>query len=136
MRCTFVRKRKSESVTGRRMNNFLTNMTEENVRRRMMMVPMAGMIVGSVIGMMRGGRRASLRFLAENAHRAPRTVEGWYFYNKTKNYKVMLEGLKGGLREGVKVGGLAGVYVIIEDRLGEVGSGIGTSLLFSIVCEL
>lgn len=126
-----------------------TNIEEEtkgirlNVPRRMMIVPLVGMIVGSAIGIMRGGRAASLRFLAENAHRAPRTVEGWYFYKKTKNYKVMWEGLKGGVKEGARVGGLAGVYVGIEEGMGrigagewkELGGGIGTGLLFSVVCE-
>lgn len=114
-----------------------------NVPHRMMVVPLAGMIVGAAIGIMRGGRAASLRFLAENAHRAPRTVQGWYFYKKTKNYKVIWEGLKGGVKEGGRVGGLAGVYVGIEEGLGrtsmrewkELGGGVGTGGLFSVVCK-
>jgi len=114
-----------------------------NVPRRVVMVPMAGMIMGGAIGVMRGGRAASLRFLAENAHRAPKTVEGWYFYKKTKNYRVMWGGLKGGVQGGGKVGGLAGVYVGLEEGLKwaglggwkEVGGGLGTGLLFSMVCE-
>lgn len=116
---------------------------ELNVPRRMLMIPGAGMAVGGAIGMMRGGRAASVRFLAENAHRAPRTVEGWYFYKKTKNYRVMWGGVRGGLREGGLVGGVAGVYAGVEEGLlraglgewKEVGGGLGTGLLFSVVCE-
>lgn len=61
-------------------------------------LPVVCASVGLGLGFYRGGRMASLRFLAENAHRAPKTVKGWYFYNKTKNYRMMY----GGLREGVK----------------------------------
>ena len=38
--------------------------------------PVAGLI-GLGIGMSRGGSRARLRFLAENAHRPPTTYRGW-----------------------------------------------------------
>lgn len=34
-------------------------------------------VVGLFIGMRRGGEKARLRFLAENAHRQPTTVQGW-----------------------------------------------------------
>ncbi|KAK9479818.1 hypothetical protein V1514DRAFT_273952, partial [Lipomyces japonicus] len=40
-------------------------------------------------GLYQGGRIAGLRFLAENSHRLPSTVQGWYFYHKRKNYMVM-----------------------------------------------
>lgn len=33
--------------------------------------------VGLFIGMRRGGEKARLRFLAENVHRQPKTVQGW-----------------------------------------------------------
>src|SRR5258705_258981 len=114
-----------------------------NVPHRMLVIPMTGMIVGSAIGIVRGAGAASLSFMAENAHRPPRTVEGWYFYKKTKNYRVMWAGLKGGVKMGTKVGGVAGVYAGIEEgmeRTGlgswkELGGGIGAGMLFSVVCE-
>ena len=53
---------------------------------RLLVLPPAFFIVGSLLGFIRGTRSASLKFLAENAHRPPRTLQGWYFYNKTKNY--------------------------------------------------
>lgn len=110
---------------------------------RLMVVPATAFIVGSAIGMVRGGRNASLRFLAENAHRPPTTVQGWYFYKKTKNYKVMWGALKGAGRESVKVTSLATSYVGMEEGLEwagwgkgkHVGAAVGTAAIFSLICE-
>lgn len=111
-----------------------------NIPQRVLLVPGTAFIVGSAIGLVRGGRRASLRFLAENAHRPPKTVEGWYFYNKTKNYRVMLGGMKGAGMEGSRLCGIAVCYVGLESVIGcsglkEIGAGVGTGAVFSIVCE-
>ena len=111
-----------------------------NIPQRVLLVPGTAFIVGSAIGLVRGGRTASLRFLAEKAHRPPKTVEGWYFYNKTKNYRVMLGGLKGAGMEGCRLGGIALCYVGLESAIGwselkEIGAGVGTGAVFSIVCE-
>jgi hypothetical protein len=43
----------------------------------LLVLPASAAIVGMIIGMSRGGSRARLRFLAENAHRPPTTVQGW-----------------------------------------------------------
>lgn len=40
-------------------------------------LPPSAALIGLVIGMSRGGSKARLRFLAENAHRPPTTVQGW-----------------------------------------------------------
>lgn len=102
-------------------------------------------MVGTVIGAVRGSRKEGLRFLAENAHRAPRTLQGWYFYNKTKNYRMILGGLVEGGRQGVKLSATAIGWVSIEEsirrfghgfeQLAEVGAGVGTGALFGLVCE-
>jgi len=113
------------------------------IPQRMMLVPGTAFIIGSAIGIMRGGRNASLRFLAENAHRPPTTVQGWYFYKKTKNYKVMLGALKGAGVEAGRLTLLAMGYVGMEEGLQkigwgeakEVGAAVGTALVFSAVCE-
>lgn len=110
---------------------------------RFYLVPGAAFIVGSAIGIMRGGRSASLRFLAENVHRPPTTVQGWYFYNKTKNYKVLFGGLKGAGAEASKLVLVALGWVGIEEglarsgwgQLSEVGAAVGTAGVFSAVCE-
>jgi hypothetical protein len=108
---------------------------------RMYQIPLTAVGLGCAIGIMRGGRAASLRFLAENAHRPPKTVQGWYFYKKTKNYRVMWGALKGAAREGARLGAITGVYVGVEEganRAGcrewaSVGGGVGTGLLFGAV---
>jgi hypothetical protein len=46
--------------------------------------PVAGLI-GLGIGMSRGGSRARLRFLAENAHRPPTTYRGWVDSSRMTN---------------------------------------------------
>jgi hypothetical protein len=48
-----------------------------NLPRRMIILPPTALALGLVIGMSRGGSRARLRFLAENAHRQPTTIQGW-----------------------------------------------------------
>ncbi len=100
-------------------------------------------LVGTAIGIVRGGRLAGMRFLAENAHRPPKTVQGWYFYNKTKNYKVMLGGLKGAGMDSLRLGLTALGWVGTEEGLERLGwgdvkascAGVVTAGPFSAVCE-
>ncbi len=54
------------------------------------------------LGALAGGRKSAYQFLAENAHRLPRTEQGWYFYHKTKNYRVMQAGIRAGARYAVR----------------------------------
>ncbi len=127
----------------RTMETDKDNVVRVNVPRRMVLVPGTAFIIGSAIGIMRGGRDASLRFLAENAHRPPRTVEGWYFYKKTKNYRVMWGGLKGAGVEATRLSLIGAGYVGLEmgmERMGwgdvkEVGAGAGIAGVFSVICE-
>ncbi|OSC96822.1 hypothetical protein PYCCODRAFT_1339466, partial [Trametes coccinea BRFM310] len=114
------------------------------IPERYYLLPGTAIIVGTTIGLFRGSRTASLRFLAENAHRPPRTVRGWYLYNKTKNYRVLLGGLKGAGADATKLGLTAAGWVILEEgcsRLGlddlrEVAAGLGTGALFGAVYGL
>ena len=112
---------------------------------RLLLVPGAAVVVGLTIGFVRGSRSASLRFLAENVHRPPTTVQGWYFYNKTKNYRVFLGGLKGGGKNAAGLGAAALGWVGIEEALklagapweefSEVGAGLGTAAVFAAACK-
>ncbi|KAJ6599301.1 hypothetical protein DFH09DRAFT_902159 [Mycena vulgaris] len=95
------------------------------VAPRLYTVPLGAVLLGAMIGVNRGARLASLRFLAENAHRTPTTQKGWYYYHKTKNYRVILgraaggcarrgvsgdcDGRMGGARGGTACGGM-GTY--------------------------
>jgi hypothetical protein len=45
--------------------------------RRLLILPPTALLLGAFIGVSRGGTRARLRFLAENAHRQPTTIQGW-----------------------------------------------------------
>jgi len=102
------------------------------------------MCIGTAIGLVRGSRAAGLRFLAENAHRPPTTVRGWYFYKKTKNYKMMLGGLSKAGTDAVKLGFTALSWVTFEEGLnhlgwgefGEIGAGMGTAGVFAGVYRL
>lgn len=116
------------------------------VHSRYFMLPISAAAVGTVIGAVRGSRMAGLRFLAENAHRPPTTIRGWYLYNKTKNYRRMAAGLKHGGADAFRLGVTTLVWVCIEDGLErcgqpwaeakELGAGVGTAMAFSSVCGL
>jgi hypothetical protein len=116
-----------------------------NVPPRLLILSSAALVVGFALGITRGSRRASMQFLAENAHNPPTTVRGWYHYKKEKNYKVMLGGLKEAGREGAKLGAAALGWVGIEEgltRLGQpfdsaktTGAAIGTGAVYSLVSE-
>ncbi|KAJ8086355.1 hypothetical protein PM082_005178 [Marasmius tenuissimus] len=113
---------------------------------RLYIVPTTAFFVGLTIGFVRGARRTGLRFLAENAHRPPRTVKGWYFYNKTKNYRMLYGGGKGAIRESSRLVGISVGWVGIEEGLrwmgypwnevAEVGAGLGTAGIFCAVYGL
>ena len=113
------------------------------IPERYYLLPGTAVIVGTTIGLFRGSRRESLLFLAENVHRPPTTVQGWYFYQKTKNYRVMLGGLKEAGTNAAKLGTTAMGWVAIEegckraglDDIGEVAAGLGTAGVFSLACE-
>ncbi|QRV73035.1 Serine/threonine-protein kinase [Ceratobasidium sp. AG-Ba] len=121
-----------------------------NVPQQWYLVPGACATAGVVLGIARGARQASLRFLAENAHRRPTTVQGWYFYKKTKNYRVMWGALKGGGSVGAKMAGFGVLWVGLEQgamtlgertRVGaisearEMVAGMGSAGLVLAGCE-
>lgn len=81
----------------------------------LLLVPVCASSFGFVSGLLTGGQRASLQFLAENAHRQPRTLQGWYFYNKTKNYRVALAGFTAGLKTAARLGAWTSAFVGMQD---------------------
>ncbi|KAK0498512.1 hypothetical protein EDD18DRAFT_1104049 [Armillaria luteobubalina] len=110
---------------------------------RLLVLPPAFFVVGSLLGFIRGTRSASLKFLAENAHRPPRTLQGWYFYNKTKNYKVLLAGSTGAVKEGVKLAIVGAGWAGIEEGFEmkgwpgkEIAAGTGTAAVISALYRL
>ena len=76
-------------------------------------------LTGAALGVSHGGKTAGMRFRAENSHRFPTTSAGWYLYHKSKNYHMMLGGIKEGLKMGAKVGFWAGSFFVVEEAVDE-----------------
>lgn len=99
-------------------------------------------VAGFALGVSRGGTMAGLRFRAENAHRQPRTMPGWYLYHKSKNYHVIYGGVTQGLRMAGRCGVWVGMFSVAEeavdhlrrrkDCLSTVVAGLGTAGIFSL----
>ncbi|BGP36971.1 hypothetical protein JCM10449v2_000875 [Rhodotorula kratochvilovae] len=79
--------------------------------------PTSAFIFGFTSGLVSSSKLASKQFLAENAHRLPTTVQGWYFYQKTKNYRVLWSGIKGGLRTGARLALWTGAFLSLEESV-------------------
>lgn len=113
---------------------------------RLLLMTTIGTFWGFSIGAFLGGRQSGLQYLAENAHKLPTTVQGWYFYHKTKNYRMMLGGVKRGLKFAGKTGGLCLLYGSVEaaiddvrgeaDVLNSVTAGIATGTIFSTLSKM
>lgn len=70
-------------------------------------------------GFYRGFNDAALVYLAENSHRLPRTVGGWYFYHKRKNYVCIKNGLVQAGKFTLKLSGSVLLYFTLEAMLDE-----------------
>ena len=68
-----------------------------------------------VLGFIRTRRLAAHQFLAENSHRLPTSDAGWYLYHRAKNYRVVWQGFKGGVRYGLAGGACAFLYGYVEE---------------------
>ncbi|KAL4400981.1 hypothetical protein ACI68E_002305 [Malassezia pachydermatis] len=83
-------------------------------------MPFSTLLVTSAFGMgffsgfLQGARHTALVFLAENAHRRPETVQGWYFYNKTKYYRMLLGGFQRGAGTGLRLAGWVGGWCLLD----------------------
>ncbi len=78
---------------------------------------------GMFLGLSHGSQTAGLRFRAENSHRFPNSSTGWYLYHKSKNYHMMLGGVKEGLKLGSKVAFWAGGFFVVEEAVDRVRGG-------------
>lgn len=110
----------------------------------LLLIPTCAASFGFVSGLLSGAKKSSLQFLAENAHRQPTTLQGWYFYNKTKNYRVALGGAKTGLFTAARLGAWTSGFVALKEGASKIGLGrtesgatAGTLLAMfaSVVCE-
>lgn len=76
-----------------------------------------GFVTGFGMGLSHGGTMAGMRFRAEHAHMFPSSTAGWYFYHKSKNYHVMLGGLREGSKIGFKIAFWTGSFFVIEEAV-------------------
>ncbi|TPX72102.1 hypothetical protein SpCBS45565_g00482 [Spizellomyces sp. 'palustris'] len=106
----------------------------------------AGALGGFMTGFYLGGRHRSYQFLAENAHRMPKTVAGWYYYHKYKNYEIAHFGFKSGFKYAGRFGAISAGFgaseALLEALTGReswvntVGAGLAASLTFSAASRL
>ena len=104
---------------------------------RLIFGTMAGTFAGFGLGLAEGARVTGYRYRAENAHRLPKTLGGWYFYHKTKNYVVTVGAVKEGLRMAPKIGFWSGMFFWTENMV-DVWRGGGTQrdFLSTVVAAL
>ncbi|OBT65038.1 hypothetical protein VE03_05253 [Pseudogymnoascus sp. 23342-1-I1] len=87
---------------------------------RLLLGTTTAFLAGLTLGGSHGFGTAGLRFRAENAHRLPRDPTGWYLYHKSKNYRMMLDGV----REGFRMGGRVAVWTLLFLGTEEVWDGV------------
>lgn len=97
-----------------------------------------------VIGFLRARRLTAHQFLAENSHRLPTSDAGWYLYHRAKNYRVLWQGFKGGVKYGFAGGAFAFFYGFVEeawdqgvrkgkvDASGSLVAGTATATVFAM----
>ncbi|KAL5035653.1 hypothetical protein BDEG_23591 [Batrachochytrium dendrobatidis JEL423] len=101
-----------------------------------------GIAAGFVSGAGLQGHIRSRQFLAENAHRLPRTVGGWYFYHRHKQLAIISGAGVGGVYYAARFGLLSAMFGVAEHAIGEwvtgkdifvnaLGAGLFTAAAFS-----
>ncbi|KAJ3089803.1 hypothetical protein HK102_005469 [Quaeritorhiza haematococci] len=85
-------------------------------------ITLAGAISGFVSGAYIGGSRRGLQFLAENAHRLPRTVGGWYQYHRHKQHEMIHAAMMSGFKYGARFGVISATFCTVE-QVAEWGRG-------------
>ncbi|KAF9395221.1 hypothetical protein BGX21_010022 [Mortierella sp. AD011] len=126
-------------------NPLLTRIGLEPVKRITLITGTSsfwGFILGGVIG----SRQSGMQYLAENAHRLPKNMEGWYFYHKRKNYRMAWGALRKGAVYAAKTGALVGLFEVLEasadfyrggaDLFNSMAAGIASGALFSVANKL
>ncbi|QSL64278.1 hypothetical protein MERGE_000434 [Pneumocystis wakefieldiae] len=100
---------------------------------RLILYTTVSSFISFTLGSIVGGKKSGLRFLAENAHRLPQTIQGC----------VMLGGIKMGLKYSIRTSFWVNIYLGIEyildylrkriDAANTVLASVSTGLIFSFV---
>ncbi|KAF9953003.1 hypothetical protein BGZ65_004920 [Modicella reniformis] len=114
--------------------------------KRITLITASASFWGFVLGGMIGARQSGMQYLAENAHRLPKNMEGWYFYHKRKNYRMMWGALRKGAVYSAKTGVLVGLFEVLEasadfyrggaDMFNSMIAGIASGAVFSVTNKL
>ncbi|MBW0479768.1 hypothetical protein O181_019483 [Austropuccinia psidii MF-1] len=72
-------------------------------------------IIGFSSGATTSSKLSNYQFMVENLHRLPNSNKNWYFFQKTKNYKIILAGLKGGLKLGTNLACFTTSFCVLKD---------------------
>ncbi|KAL2912633.1 hypothetical protein HK105_207849 [Polyrhizophydium stewartii] len=102
---------------------------------------LGGVATGIMIGAVKGAKRRSVQFLAENAHRLPTTVGGWYFYHRHKQMAMIHTAGVEAMRQAGHFALLSGLFAVselaVDSAIGQesflnaAGAGAITAGLFS-----
>ena len=84
---------------------------------RLPLTSLLASVAGFSLGLAHGGQLSGLRFRAENAHRLPTSQVGWYLYHKSKNYNVMLGGIKEGFRMSGRLAIWTAIFFVFEEAV-------------------
>ncbi|KAJ2713936.1 hypothetical protein H4R19_001997 [Coemansia spiralis] len=87
------------------------------VRQRLTLMGVVSGGAGALIGGYLGAQQSSRQYLAERAHRLPTTVEGWYFYHKWKNYRVIMGALRRSVHYAPRLAGCVMAFAATEAAL-------------------
>ncbi|KAA8913400.1 hypothetical protein FN846DRAFT_131539 [Sphaerosporella brunnea] len=101
---------------------------------RLPLLTSTGLLLGFSLGGTLGGHKSGLIFRAENAHRAPTTARGWYFYHKSKNYRIAQGAVREGAKLGARLAAWVAVFVVCEDAVDRLRGCVdaGSSLVAAL----
>lgn len=114
----------SEQNTGAKAADLITATAQISSDRLSLPYPirltygiLGGLTTGLFLGLSHGTKTAGMRFRAENAHRFPTSQKGWYLYHKSKNYHMMLGGIKDGVKLAPKLSLWSATLFLIEEAV-------------------
>ncbi|KAF9902522.1 hypothetical protein EC991_004814 [Linnemannia zychae] len=114
--------------------------------KRILLITASASFWGFMLGGVIGSRQSGMQYLAENAHRLPKNMEGWYFYHKRKNYRMIWGALKKGVVYSSKTGAMVGLFEVLEasadfyrggaDLFNSMMAGVASGAFFAAINKL
>ncbi|KAF9096041.1 hypothetical protein BGX23_012064 [Mortierella sp. AD031] len=114
--------------------------------KRILLITASASFWGFMLGGVIGSRQSGMQYLAENAHRLPKNMQGWYFYHKRKNYRMIWGALRKGVVYSGKTGAMVGLFEVLEasadfyrggaDLFNSMMAGVASGAFFSAVNKL